>query len=77
MNRSVFGLAFAALLFALRFYAEAQHPNKVPRIANQSRIDSATDTMLGTFRFAPRELGFTDGKNLAALAPRVHHPNVP
>ena len=44
MNRSVFGLAFAGLLFALRFCAEAQHPNKVPRIANHSRIDSATDT---------------------------------
>jgi putative ABC transport system substrate-binding protein len=65
MTQRVFGLAVAALLFAVCFPAEAQQANKTPRVGFLI-ASSATEQQLRleAFRQALRELGYVEGKNI-------------
>ena len=66
MKRKITVLALCAMLFALRFPAEAQQPKKVPRIGYLSSSDPATEsTRAEAFRLALRELGYIEGQNIA------------
>ena len=59
-------LRLAFLLLALCFSAEAQQPNKVPRIGYISGVDAATETVRAeAFRRALRELGHIEEQNIA------------
>src|SRR5215831_5893167 len=58
---SIFVYALGVLLFALCASAEAQQPQKVPRIGYLSVIEAPT---IEAFRRALRDLGYTDGKNI-------------
>ena len=66
MTQRVFGLAVAALLFAVCFPAEAQQANKTRRVGFLI-ASSATEQQLRleAFRQALRELGYVEGKNIA------------
>src|SRR5436309_6712654 len=65
MRRKFFGLALSTLLFALSFSAEAQQPQKVPRIGFLSTAAlSSLSSRLDAFRQGLRELGFIEGKNI-------------
>jgi putative tryptophan/tyrosine transport system substrate-binding protein len=58
--------ALCSMLLALLFPAEAQQPKKVPRIGYLAAVDAATDSARAEpFRAALRELGYTEGQNIA------------
>ena len=66
MRRNVYGLTLCAMLFALCFSAEAQQPQKVPRIGYLTPLDPATDsTRAEAIRLALRERGYIEGQNIA------------
>jgi len=65
-NKIAFGLALAALLFALCSSAQAQQPKKVWRIGYLSSIDPAFEsTRAEGIRLALRTLGYIEGQNIA------------
>jgi ABC-type uncharacterized transport system substrate-binding protein len=66
LSAMLFALSFLnALLFTLRFPAEAQQPKKVPRIALLSPVSpSVASPYIEAFRRGLRELGYTEGKNI-------------
>jgi putative tryptophan/tyrosine transport system substrate-binding protein len=64
MNRKIFCLALCALLFALRVSAQAQQPEKVPRIGFLALGASLTDGRREAFRQGLRELGYMEGRNI-------------
>jgi putative ABC transport system substrate-binding protein len=68
MNKKIFGLALGALLLALSFPAEAQQPVKVFRIGflrPDRSADPPVQALIDSFRQRLRELGWTEGKNIA------------
>jgi ABC-type uncharacterized transport system substrate-binding protein len=66
-NRKWLGLSVTAfLIVVVGAVAEAQQPTKVPRIGYLSSVDPATDSARTEgIRRALRELGYTEGQNLA------------
>ncbi|MGH7845761.1 MAG: ABC transporter substrate-binding protein [Candidatus Binatia bacterium] len=65
MSRKIIGFALCALLFALDFSAQAQQPQKVPRIGFLTGASlSATSARIEAFRQGLRELGYVEGKNI-------------
>ena len=66
MNRKISCLALCALLFALCFSAEAQQPQRVPRIGYLTSSDPVTEsTRSEGIRQALRDLGYVEGQNIA------------
>jgi putative ABC transport system substrate-binding protein len=66
MRKNVYGLTLSALLFALCSSAAAQQPKKVPLIGYLSSGDAASEsTRSEAIRLALRELGYTEGQNIA------------
>jgi putative tryptophan/tyrosine transport system substrate-binding protein len=66
MNRRIIGIALYALLFALCFDSEAQQPKKVARIGYLSTGTPTSEaTRSEPIRLALRELGYTEGENIA------------
>jgi putative ABC transport system substrate-binding protein len=56
----------AVVLLAVALIAEAQQPNKVPRIGYLSSSDPASDSpRFEAIRFALRDLGYIEGQNIA------------
>jgi len=66
MNKRKLGsFVLCATLFALCSSAEAQQPNRVPRIGYLSAVPAATVAgPVETFRQGLRELGYVEGKNI-------------
>jgi putative ABC transport system substrate-binding protein len=66
MTRKITVLTLCGMLFAPYMSAEAQQPKKVARIGYLSSVDPATDSIRSErFRVALRELGYTEGQNIA------------
>jgi ABC-type uncharacterized transport system substrate-binding protein len=66
MKKNIFDLALSAILLALCFPAQAQQPNKVPRVGYLSALDpSRESTRAAGIRLALRDLGYIDGQNIA------------
>ena len=66
MRKKIITLALGALLLALSFSAEAQQPNKVPRIGYLSSQEPAREsTRSEGIRLALRERGYIEGQNIA------------
>jgi len=66
MTKKTILIALSTLLFALCFSAQAQQPKKVPRIGYLSSADAASEsTRTEAIRRALRELGYTEGQNIA------------
>jgi putative tryptophan/tyrosine transport system substrate-binding protein len=64
--KKILCLALCALLLALSLPAEAQQPKKVPQIGYLSTSDPASEsTRSEPIRRALRELGYTEGQNIA------------
>ena len=62
----VVSVVLCAMLFALSFRANAQQPQKVPRIGYLSAPDSATESARSEgIRQALRESGYIDGQSIA------------
>src|SRR5262245_850173 len=61
----IVGFALCAVLFALGAPAQAQQPNRVPRIGylSGSSLSVVTDR-IEAFRRGLRELGYIEGKNI-------------
>src|SRR4051812_24477117 len=65
MNKQVTCLALSALLFALCWSAEAQQPQKNPRIGFLAATSPSTiPARLEAFRQGLRDLGYVEGKNI-------------
>ena len=68
MNRKIICFALSAMLFALCVSADAQQPNKVPRIGFLSGrgnpTPTAPDPNTEAFRQGLRDLGYIDGQNI-------------
>src|SRR5262245_38967780 len=65
MSKKVVGLAICAVLLALSVPAEAQQPEKVPRIGFLGLSSpSAISARIESFRQGLRELGYVEGKNI-------------
>jgi putative tryptophan/tyrosine transport system substrate-binding protein len=61
-----FCLTFCAVVSALCWSAEAQQPQRVPRIGYLSLLDpSGESTRAEAIRLAMRELGYVEGQNIA------------
>jgi len=59
-------LLVVLILFALRFFAEAEQPKKVPRIGYLSPLSpSSESTRSEAIRLALRERGYIEGQNIA------------
>src|SRR5215468_9332460 len=66
MMKKVTILALCAMLFALCHPAEAQQPNKVPRIGYLSSGNAASESSRSEgIRLALREHGYVEGQNIA------------
>ena len=64
MNRKLFWL-FTAILLALISRAEAQQPNKIPRVAYLAGVSTSADApRLEAFRQALRAYGYIEGQNI-------------
>ena len=63
MNKTTFGFIVCAMLFALCFSAEAQQPNKVPRIGYLGGPNPLVERR-EAFLQGLRELGYIEGKNI-------------
>jgi putative ABC transport system substrate-binding protein len=64
--KKILCLALCALLLALSLPAEAQQPKKVPQIGYLSTSDPASEsTRSEPIRRSLRELGYTEGQNIA------------
>jgi putative tryptophan/tyrosine transport system substrate-binding protein len=68
MKKKITVLILCALLLALCFPAQAQQPNKIPRIGYLSRRSEPTpttpDSNAESFRKGLRNLGYIEGKNI-------------
>src|SRR5262245_59075533 len=65
MKAKITGLTLCVLLFAATFHAEAQQPNKTPRIGYlPGASPSADSARYEAFRQGLRELGYVEGKNI-------------
>src|SRR5262245_42007991 len=65
MRNKIIALAPSALLLALSSFAEAQQPNKVPRIGLlSSGSPSSTKEGVEAFRQRLHELGYVEGQNI-------------
>jgi putative tryptophan/tyrosine transport system substrate-binding protein len=65
MNQRTFAFALGALLLALCFSAEAQQPEKVPRIGFLSATSPSTiSARVEAFRQGLRDLGYVEAKNI-------------
>ena len=65
MNKKIVLLALCSMLLAPRFTAQAQQPNKVPRIGYLSALSRPADSYRSeAFRQGLRELGYVEGKNI-------------
>jgi putative tryptophan/tyrosine transport system substrate-binding protein len=63
---SVLSILFVVLLLAVAVIADAQQPNKVPRIGYLSGGDAASESIRAeAIRLALRELGYIEGQNIA------------
>src|SRR5262245_65527046 len=63
---AVTSILVAVVLLALGVIAEAQQPEKVPRIGYLSSVDAVSDsTRFEAIRLALRELGYIEGQNIA------------
>ena len=62
-NKSVFCFALCAMLIALSFPAQAQQPNKIPRIGFLWGTGPESPN-LEAFRQGLRDLGYIEGKNI-------------
>jgi putative ABC transport system substrate-binding protein len=66
MSKLLVSVALDALLCAFCVSASAQQPKKVPQIGYLSTLDAARDsTRTEAIRLALRELGYTEGQNIA------------
>jgi len=66
MRKNVICLTLCAVLLALCDSAEAQQPEKVPRIGYLASSDPATESARSEgIRLALRELGYIEGQNIA------------
>jgi putative ABC transport system substrate-binding protein len=66
MRKKVIGFALSAMLFALRFPADAQQPKKVPRIGVLAApTASVFSSRFEAFRQGLRELGYLEGKKIS------------
>ena len=63
-NKIAFGLALAALLFALCSSAEAQQQSTIPKIGWLGVRPAASDPAPDLFRRELRALGYVEGKNI-------------
>jgi ABC-type uncharacterized transport system substrate-binding protein len=61
MRIAIIGLALSAILFALCISAEAQQPNKIPRIGY---VAGNPGSLVEAFRQGLRDLGYIEGKNI-------------
>jgi putative ABC transport system substrate-binding protein len=69
-SRKLITLALSALLLTVSFPAEAQQPGKIPRIAFLAGGSRSADSLLlETFWRRMNELGYVEGKNIAAEYP--------
>jgi putative ABC transport system substrate-binding protein len=67
MRKGFISFALSALLFALCVSADAQQPTKIPRIAFLAGGSRSGDSLLlNTFWQRMKELGYIEGKNIAA-----------
>jgi ABC-type uncharacterized transport system substrate-binding protein len=66
MKKKITGLTLGAMLFALCVPAQAQQPEKVPRIGYVSNSGDANNPgpRVAAFRQALRDLGYFEGKNI-------------
>jgi putative ABC transport system substrate-binding protein len=65
MSKKIVGLALCAMLIALYKFADAQQPQKVPRIGLLISASSAeTAPFIEAFRQGLRDLGYIEGKNI-------------
>jgi putative ABC transport system substrate-binding protein len=65
MNKQITSVALSALLFALCWSAEAQQPQKNPRIGFLAATSPSTiPARLAAFRQGLRDLGYVEGKNI-------------
>src|SRR5262245_46245110 len=62
MSKRIFFFALCATLFALCVYAEAQQPNKVPRVGFLSLV--ASTSAREVFQQGLRDLGYVEGQNI-------------
>jgi putative ABC transport system substrate-binding protein len=66
MKRKFFGLALSTVLLALCFAAQAQQPKKIPLVGYLLPGDATSEsTRAEALRQALRELGYTEGQNIA------------
>lgn len=64
-GKSIFGIAFCAMLFAPSFFADAQQPKNVPRIGFLSVGSAASmSERVNAFRRGLHEQGYTEGQNI-------------
>src|SRR6266404_8528917 len=62
----VLSILFVVVLLAVAVVAEAQQPNKIPRIGYLLPADAASDsTRAEAIRLALRERGYIEGQNIA------------
>jgi putative tryptophan/tyrosine transport system substrate-binding protein len=65
MKKPFLSLALTAMLFALCNFAEAQQPQKIPRIGIlELASPTASASQLKAFQQGLRELGYVEGKNI-------------
>jgi ABC-type uncharacterized transport system substrate-binding protein len=64
-GKSIFGIAFCAMLLAPSFFADAQQPKNVPRIGFLSVGSAASmSERVNAFRRGLHEQGYTEGQNI-------------
>jgi putative ABC transport system substrate-binding protein len=64
MKKQIIVLTFCSLLFALCVTAEAQQPNKIPRIGYLGGATGTNQARIEALRQGLRELGYVEGKNI-------------
>jgi putative tryptophan/tyrosine transport system substrate-binding protein len=65
MKKKINVLTLSAMLFALCFPADAQQPNKVPRVGFLTGAPLSSQSARNeAFRQGLRELGYVEGKNI-------------
>src|SRR5688572_8066171 len=62
IRKALVSVALGALLFALSFSAEAQQPQKIPRIGF---VSGDPGSYVDAFRQGLRNLGYIEGKNIS------------
>jgi len=64
-NAGLSSVVIAVVLLAVGAIADAQQPNKVPRIGYLSSFDPVTDPRIEGIRLGLRERGYIEGQNIA------------